>query len=126
MLSYVEAYKNAGNALTLDETISKVWLEGVIGVNKRVGGQSDFIRNYNSLQKELRFGEEITTEQLDRASDNIALDVIDRIINAENLPTVDFLAGVDVATVIKWRGCRCVCINPYDRLYARSWPICQS
>jgi VCBS repeat-containing protein len=98
ILEFLQEYEKT-NTLTDDEKITKIWLEGVIGVNKGIGSQSDFIRGYNSLQKEIRYGEGLTTEQLDKASDQIALDVIDRIINADSLPQINFLAGDDVATV---------------------------
>ncbi len=101
VLSYVEAWEAAGNALTLDEKITKIWLKGVIEVNQGVGLQSDFIRDYNSAQKELRFGSTISDAEMDKASDRIALDVIDRILNPNepDLPAVGAVAGVDVATV---------------------------
>ncbi|PIR39164.1 MAG: hypothetical protein COV35_01200 [Alphaproteobacteria bacterium CG11_big_fil_rev_8_21_14_0_20_39_49] len=99
VLSYIDEYELAGNSLDTEEQKFKIWLEGVIGVNKGEGVQSDFIRSYNSQQKDLRYSGGLTQEELDKASDRISLIVIDRVINSTELPTIAQVAGDDVATV---------------------------
>lgn len=98
LMTYIGDYETS-NTLTNDEQVTKIWLEGVIDVNKEVGDQSEFIRTYNGKQAELRFGNPLTDLQLDKASDDIALKVIDRVLLNNLLPTVEQAAGDDVATV---------------------------
>ncbi len=98
LMTYIEDYETS-NTLTNDEQITKIWLQGVIDVNKEVGDQSEFIRSYNSKQAELRFGNPLTDLELDKASDGISLDVIDRVLADEALPNISLLAGDDVNIV---------------------------
>lgn len=83
VLDYMDAWEAADpdNEFSLEDKRMYIWLEGVIGVNKDEGNQSEFIRSYNSMQAELRFGNSLTKLQLDKASDEIAFDVITRMVH---------------------------------------------
>jgi hypothetical protein len=98
VLSFITKYEET-NILTDEEKVTKIWLKGVINVNKGIGSQSDFIREYNSAQKELRYGESLSQLELDKASDKIALLVIFDILQTEKLPNIAEAAGRDVASV---------------------------
>lgn len=120
LLEYVYAYAEH-TALTSAELETVLWIEGAITVNRDIGAQSTFIREYNNQQKILRYGESsgVSDAEMNQVSDVIVLQVIDEVLNgriasadgipeteAGELPSVDAIAQHDAqpAAVLLFNG----------------------
>ncbi|MCA2598535.1 MAG: hypothetical protein IM526_26685, partial [Microcystis sp. M38BS1] len=88
------------------------WLRGAADVNRGEGVFSDFIRDYTNHQHFLRYGRELTAQELQTLSDNIAENVIAEILNSHNNPS---LADIPTLSVIGQNDAKGVIDSKFDQ-----------
>ena len=88
----------------------KLWMDVAIGANAGTGVHSTFIRNFTSYQGRLRLGREFTEEEMQKASNGVALNLyltltglqLDPVRNDYTpwtVPTISQLARDDAASI---------------------------
>src|SRR4051812_28871792 len=60
---------------------AKLWLDVAIGANGGTGMHSAFIRTYTNREGELRFGSAFTSEDMQRASNRVAFNLWNNLVN---------------------------------------------
>ena len=88
------------------------WLRGAADVNRGEGVFSDFIRDYTNHQHFLRYGRELTAQELQTLSNNIAENVITEILNSHNNPS---LADIPTLSVIGQNDAKGVIDSKFDQ-----------
>jgi Ca2+-binding RTX toxin-like protein len=100
VLTYIYSYIDAQGGwqnITDNELdrASVLWLEGARDVNRDTGDQSDFIRDYNNLQSQLRYGTAVTDAQMNQASDTIVIRVINQILDNASDPLISDIPNIE-------------------------------
>lgn len=82
----------------------KRWLDVAIGANGGTGMHSAFIRSYTNSQGVLRLGREFTSDEMQMASNGVALNFWKNLVSPENgaswqVPSIEELAEYDASSI---------------------------
>ncbi len=77
------------------EEAAITWMRAAADINEGIGTQSAFIRDYNSAQRNARYGAPVSHAEMDEISDNIAREVLDDIVEFKTFPSIIDIARHD-------------------------------